>query len=135
MPVEQLPVGQPGCSPASPLAGWKGGDQPETRGTALHGAELFGLVMPEQGLPLRVDEQIKIVWRMTGRGPLVASATSPSGVPTPLTFGPEEHGGSNYLRSGQEWGTGYLFPEPGCWHLHFARDDTQGDVWFEIRRS
>jgi hypothetical protein len=88
--------------------------------------------MAETGLPLRVGEQIKIVWRMTGRGPLVATARSPSGAPTPLTFGPAEHLSSSYQRPGDEWGTGYLFPHPGCWHLHFARDDTQADVWFEI---
>jgi hypothetical protein len=88
--------------------------------------------MAEHGLPLRVGDQVKIVWRMTGDGPLVATATSPADVPTPLAFGPAEHGGSTYDRPGDEWGVGYVFTEPGCWHLHFARTDTQGDVWVEV---
>jgi hypothetical protein len=114
-----------------PLGVSGGGNPPETKGNGVHGASLYGLVMARR-LPLRVGEQIKIVWRMTGRGPLLATAMSPSGAPTPLTFGPDEHSGSNYQRPGDEWGTGYLFTKPGCWHLHFARDDTQADVWFAI---
>jgi hypothetical protein len=130
--VDRLPLGRPGCSPPSPLGVAAGGGLPETRGTATGGAQLYGLVMPEAGLPLRVGEQIKIVWRMTGHGPLVATLTSPSGAPTPLTFGPAAHLSSSYNRPGDEWGTGYLFTDPGCWHLHFARDDAAGDAWFRI---
>jgi hypothetical protein len=111
---------------------WNGGGLPETRGTGVNGALLYGLIMPVGGLPLRVGEQIKIVWRMTGNGSLAATATSPSGSPTPLTFGPAQHLSSNYQRPGDEWGTGYLFATPGCWHLHFGRVDTQADAWLEI---
>lgn len=131
--VDQQALGRPGCSPPSPLGTWAGGDVPETKGTvAGSGATLYGLVMPEAGLPLRVGEQIKIVWRMTGHGPLLATAASPSGIPAPLSFGPDAHGGSTYQRPGDEWGTGYVFPQDGCWHLHFARDDVQAEVWIEI---
>jgi hypothetical protein len=131
-PVDQQALGGPGCSPPSPFGASDGGNIPETKGTGVNGADLYGLVMPGAGLPLRVGEQVKIVWRMTGHGPLLATATSPSGAPTPLTFGPDEHLSSSYQRPGDEWGTGYLFTEPGCSHLHFARDDTTADVWFEI---
>jgi hypothetical protein len=132
-PVEDLPLGSPGCDPPSPLAQELGGaGPPETRGTVVGDGELFGLVLPEHGLPLRATDRIKIVWRMTGSGPLVATATSPSGTPTPLDWGPDEHGGSNYDRPGDEWGAGYRFDEYGCWHLHLARDDTQADVWLDI---
>ena len=130
-PVDQLPLGAPLCSPPSPLGASKIGS-PETKGTVLDSAQLYGLVMPEAGFPLRVGEEIKIVWRMTGHGSLTATAVGPSGHPAPLTFGPEEHGGSNYDRPGDEWGTGYRLTEPGCWQLHLARDDTQGDVWLSI---
>lgn len=130
MPVDQLPLGAPNCAPPSPL-GTSSSGSPETKGTAIDGARLYGLVMGA-GVPLGVGEEIKIVWRMSGRGPLSATATSPSGLDAPLTFGPEEHNGSTYDRPGDEWGTGYRFPEPGCWHLHLERDDTQAEVWFNI---
>jgi hypothetical protein len=130
-PVDQLPLGAAHCSPPSPLGSSNNGF-PETKGTTVNDVQLYGLVMPAAGLPLRVGEEIKFVWRMTGHGPLAVTATSSSGAPTSPTFGPEEHGGSNYDRPGDEWGTGYRFTEPGCWRLHLARDDTQGDVWFNI---
>ncbi|MEZ5411603.1 MAG: hypothetical protein R2761_26455 [Acidimicrobiales bacterium] len=82
--------------------------------------------------PISVGQPVKIVWRMTGTGDLAASATSPTGRDLPLTFGPEMHAGSTYDRPGDEWGTGYTFPEPGCWTLHLQRDDAQGDVWLVV---
>lgn len=81
---------------------------------------------------LRVGQEVKIVWRMTGTGDLAITVISPSGQSAPLTFGPEPHGGSTYERPGDEWGSGYRFDEPGCWHLHLERLDTAGDVWLEI---
>ena len=33
---------------------------------------------------------------------------------------------------GDEWGIGYMFGQPGCWHLAFARDDTASDVWLRV---
>ena len=39
------------------------------------------------------------------------------------------HSGSTYDRPGDEWGTGFLFDEPGCWHIHLQRTVRAGDVW------
>ena len=75
---------------------------------------------------------MKIVWRMTGEGDLSVTYESPEGVPAELTFGPEPHGGSSYHRPGDEWGTGFLFDEPGCWHIHFERTVGSGDVWIDV---
>ena len=129
MPLEAMPVGQPGCHPASPLSLANGA--PETRGTTPDAVDLYGLVF-SRGLPMHANEDIKIVWRMRGTGPLAATLSSPAGVATPLAWGPDRHSGSSYNRPGDEWGVGYRFDAPGCWHLHFGRSDTHGDVWLQI---
>jgi len=67
--------------------------------------QLHGLVM---AAPITVGKLVKIVWRMTGSGPLTATATDPDGQPLALEFGPTRHLSSNYNRPGDEWGTGYL---------------------------
>jgi hypothetical protein len=100
----------------------------EVRGTSAS-AEIYGLIMAAS---LRVGDEIKIVWRMTGTGDLAITATGPSGRSVPLRFGPEPHGGSTYERPGDEWGSGYLFDESGCWHLHLERLASAGDVWLEV---
>lgn len=112
------------CQNPSPLSGF------EVTGVASTGS-LFGLVFAP--LPLRAGpDDVKIVWRMTGRGDLRPSVVSPSGRPAELAWGPEPHAGSTYERPGEEWGTGYRFDEPGCWRVSFARDDNTADVWFQV---
>jgi hypothetical protein len=49
-----------------------------------------------------------------------------------LIFGPEAHLASSYHRPGDEWGTGFEFDASGCWHIHLARRDASGDVWFTV---
>jgi hypothetical protein len=85
-------------------------------------------------LPIRTGEQVKIVWRMTGSGPLQLSAISPHGKAVPLKWGPEAHGGSNYDRPGDEWGAGYQFTTAGCWHLHAQRTIGSADLWLRVDR-
>jgi hypothetical protein len=82
--------------------------------------------------PIRVGDEVKIVWRMTGKGELSVTSESPTGRPGVLTFGPEPHGGSSYSRPGDEWGTGFVFDEPGCWHIRLQRTSGSGDVWFDV---
>ncbi|MDQ1424892.1 MAG: hypothetical protein QOD72_2390 [Acidimicrobiaceae bacterium] len=122
--LEGLQLGATGCDPASPVAGV------EVRGTSASG-ELYGLIMAQR-LPIRPGDEVKIVWRMTGVGDLRTTFAGPDGHDVALAWGPEAHGGSNYSRPGDEWGTGYVFSQPGCWHLGFRRDDTAGDVWLQI---
>jgi hypothetical protein len=122
-------LGRPGCRPPSPIAA--GGMGAEVQGTG-HGATLYGLIQSAAPLPVRTGQQVKIVWRMTGSGPLRLSATSPQGKPAALQWGPEIHGGSNYDRPGHEWGAGYLFPTAGCWHLHAQRSNASADVWLRV---
>jgi hypothetical protein len=105
----------------------------------LHGAstnaELWGLVLGPGHVPPHIGDELKIVWRMTGSGPLRVAFAAPDGSPHPLVFGPEAHAaGSSFHRPGDEWGTGFRFDARGCWHIHLARNDTTGDVWLDVGR-
>jgi hypothetical protein len=127
-------LGAARCHPPSPAKPWHpsggGSGLIEVHGTA-RGGELWGLVFAS--VPLPVGQQVKIVWRMTGAGPLQVTATRSDGTPARRTFGPEEHGGSTWDRPGDEWGTGFVFPKAGCWDLHLARTSGSGDAWLVAR--
>ena len=104
----------------------------EIRGVSTN-ASLWGLALGPGHVPPRAGEELKIVWRMTGAGPLTATVTAPDGTNQPLVFGPEPHvGASTYQRPGDEWGTGVLFTTAGCWHIHLACASTAGDVWLAV---
>jgi hypothetical protein len=71
---------------------------------------MWGLIMLGGPVtPLRVGEDVKIVWRITGRGPLQLATVGPDGRHHPLQWGPQLHSGSSYTRPGDEWGAGYRF--------------------------
>lgn len=110
-----MPPAPPCPSPTlaeSPDAGF-----PEIRGAAA-GATVWALVFHN---PVTADEEAKIVWRMTGSGSVRFAAHSPSGRVIEPEWGPEPHAGSTWNRPGAEWGTGWVFPEPGCWRIHVTR--------------
>ncbi|NYF55180.1 hypothetical protein [Micromonospora purpureochromogenes] len=79
------------------------------------------LFFPEtDGLP--AGRQTKIALKVTGTGELTLRATGPDGV----TVRPEEfdqHDGSNWTRPGDEWGSYWVFPTPGCWTIRADRAD------------
>lgn len=120
-------LGRAGCAPPTPIDLTAGN---ELQGTMTSG-QLYGIAMG-YAVPPRVGQMLKIVWRMTGRGPLRVAFTDPEGHRAPLTFGPEAHPASTYQRPGDEWGTGFDFDRPGCWQIHLARNDTRGDVWLQV---
>jgi hypothetical protein len=128
--ADEPPHGRRGCRPPTPLRGAPGAF-PEVHGTSSRG-QLWGLVMPQQPLPIRVGEEVKIVWRMTGRGAIRLSSRSPRRQLVPLVFGPAPHKASSYRRPGDEWGAGYRFSQPGCWQLHAQRAQANGDVWLSV---
>jgi hypothetical protein len=110
-----------------------------TNGTAheVHGAttkgDLWGLALGPGNVPPRAGEELKIVWRMTGTGPLHVVFTGPDGKRQKLVFGPQAHtGASTYQRPGDEWGTQFRFTAAGCWHIHLERTNTSGDVWLDV---
>jgi len=96
-------------------------------------ASIYGLLLLNHQPPIHAGDEVKIAWRMTGTGELSVASTSPSAEPGVLTFGPEAHAGSSYERPGDEWGTGFMFGEPGCWQVHLERTSgVSGDVWFNV---
>lgn len=130
------PPGAPGCQPPSPAQAW-GNGLVEAKGTAATG-EMWVLVF--QGVWARggnatftgaVGRPIKIVWRMTGSGPLRLAATSPTGTATGPASGPQEQG-SNWNRPGDEWGSSFVFAEPGCWQIQASRDSSVADLWIVL---
>lgn len=74
------------------------------------------------------NEDKKLVWRITGENDqFQAHAQNEDGtVIQPVWV--EYHGGSNWGRPGQEWGTGFNFPASGCWTIIVSR----GAIWGEI---
>ncbi len=127
-PVAGGQLGGSGCKPPSPSTPWQGaGGPPEVRGTVT-GGELWAL-LDGGALPEPRGLQVKIIWRMTGKGDLRLSALGPVGQTVHPDWGPEGHSGSNWNRPGEEWGAGFTFPVVGCWDIHAARDDIAGDVY------
>ena len=91
--------------------------------------QLWGLLMPTSPLPLHAQEDIKIVWRMTGSGGFQLIALGPQGQQLRPKEGPAAHLGSNWNdHPGDEWGTVFNFPVPGCWDIRATRDDASGDA-------
>ena len=107
---------------------------PEVQGVSTDGT-IYGLLFVTHPLPIRNGDELKIVWRITGKGNLAVTYDAPTGRPGVLTFGPTPHAGSTYTRPGDEWGTGFLFDQPGCWHIHLERATVAGDVLLDVANS
>lgn len=80
----------------------------------------------------RTGTEIKVVWRMTGSGDFSISATGPDGKVIKPVWGPKLHGGSNWNRPGTEWGTGWVFPAPGCWTINATRTSGAGSLLLRV---
>src|SRR5207244_8021246 len=108
----------------------------EARGTATTGDlwALFGSLADPRTAVIAgaVGDRYKIVWRMLGTGDVTFTAVSPNGghvAPTEL----EEHAASNWNRPGDEWGSIFVFTQPGCWQIHVERASNAGDLWLLVR--
>jgi hypothetical protein len=86
-------------------------------------------------VPPAVGDSLKVVWRVTGSGPLRVTFTSPSGKPKSLEFGPEPHLASTFRHPGDEWGTGFGFDAPGCWKIRVAREGARATVRLSVSAS
>jgi hypothetical protein len=123
---------QPPAACSNPSRFGAGGAAQEIHARSVSG-QIWGLALGPGHVPPRPGEELKIVWRMTGVGPLRVVFTAPDGHVQPLVFGPERHaGGSTYRRPGDEWGTSFRFSVRGCWRIHLSREDTSGDVWLVV---
>jgi hypothetical protein len=79
------------------------------------------------------QQEAKIVWRITGTGKQFdVIARHEDGTIIHPIWGPEYHGGSNWERPGDEWGTGFNFSKPGCWTLIVTRGATAGEIRLEV---
>jgi hypothetical protein len=84
----------------------------------------------------QAEQELKIVWKITGTdGELTVQARGEDGTVLSPVWGPEAHEGSNWNRPGDEWGTGFNFPEPGCWTLTATRGDITGEISLEVPPS
>jgi len=86
------------------------------------GGEAWAL--PFGPVPVEVDTEWKLVWRITGTGDLEVSAIDPEGGDHEPTHDPIAHGSSNFDRPGDEWGTFFRFPTSGCWKVIARRGTT-----------
>jgi hypothetical protein len=121
------PLGKPGCEPESPRSAMEVQGTPGEPGTSL-----YGLVMVRAGEALdQVGVDVKVVWRMTGEGDLNVRLIDPDGQRKALAWGPEVHGGSTYHRPGNEWGTGFVLDQPGCWEIRLSTDTSHASVWVD----
>jgi hypothetical protein len=125
------PPGAAGCLPPSPA----NAITREVRGSGTLWALLeSGIFADPHGAALDdvVGKETKIVWRRSGQGDLQLSAIVPDGG----IVGPERieaHGGSNWRRPGDEWGSVFTFSKPGCWQLHAERAGGTADIWLLVR--
>jgi hypothetical protein len=111
----------------------KSSDGLEVEAATTGGMTLYGLIQAEPYPFVASPDVKKIVWRAGGSGELAVTVGRPDGESTSLTWGPEYHAASNYDRPGDEYGSGLVTDQPGCWHLRFSRSETgTADVWFEV---
>jgi hypothetical protein len=75
-----------------------------------------------------------IVWRVTGSGAFQVYASGPGNARLLPANGPDPHpGGSNWQRPGNEWGTNFIFPTPGCWQLQATRGTAlTASIWLDV---
>jgi hypothetical protein len=79
-----------------------------------------------------VDAEVKIVWRITGEsGEFKAQAQSESGTIIQPVW-EQYHESSTWERPGEEWGTGFNFPEPGCWTITVTYGETVGTITLKV---
>jgi hypothetical protein len=123
------PLGMTGCQPPSPVHSGDGVPAAaEVEGTSST-AELWALLFTS---PIHAGVEVKIVWHMTGTGALSVATVGPGRISARMTAGPQEHGGSNWDRPGDEWRTAFVFQVAGCWDVHAKRGGAAGDVWLVV---
>lgn len=80
----------------------------------------------------QAQSEKKIVWRLSDTGKPDFQAKNETGATTSPIWGPESHGSSNWERPGEEWGTGFNFPAPGCWTIIVTQGETVGEIRLNV---
>jgi hypothetical protein len=84
-------------------------------------------------VPPKVGDVLKIVWRLSGKGPLHVTFAGPDERQRPLDFGPDHHVfGSNLRAPGDEWGTGFAFDAPGCWTIRLVHSRVTATIRLKV---
>jgi len=102
---------------------------PEIQGTMKSEGEMWALLFFDEA---HANEDLKIVWRITGSGKFHAQAQNENGKAILPIWGPEFHVSSTWERPGEEWGTGFNFSEPGCWTITVTSGETQGEIILDV---
>jgi hypothetical protein len=127
--VEPIPSStHPACQPSQIQLSKNG--FPEIQGTMKSNGEIWALLFFDKAYAKK-DE--KIVWKITGTGKQFdIQAQHKDGTIIHPIWGPEYHVSSNWDRPGNEWGTGFNFPEPGCWTLTVTLGETIGEIRLDV---
>jgi hypothetical protein len=92
--------------------------------------ELWALLFFDKA---QTNKDEKIVWRIKGTGQRFdIFAQHEDGTIVHPIWGPEYHDSSTWNRPGDEWGTGFNFPKPGCWTLTVTLGATTGDIRLRV---
>jgi hypothetical protein len=127
-PVATPTATTPACQPSATQP-YQGGF-PEVRATVKSTGEVWALLFFDQA---HAGQEAKIVWRITGSGsPFKIEARHTDGTVIQPIWGPDYHSSSSWDRPGQEWGTGFNFPEAGCWTLTATLGATVGEIRLEV---
>jgi hypothetical protein len=128
-PTQPIPTAtQPECQPS--LAQPSKNGFPEIKATMKSAGEIWALLFFDKA---QAKKEEKIVWRITGTGKQFdIRAQHEDGTIIHPIWGPEYHGSSNWERPGDEWGTGFNFPKPGCWTLTVTLGETTGEIRLEV---
>ncbi|HEU4783830.1 MAG TPA: hypothetical protein VFS83_10865 [Ktedonobacterales bacterium] len=105
---------------------------PEMHADIVGNGDVWALLL--SGSKPSVNSATLIVWRATGSGPFQVVASGPDDARLLPVNGPDPHpGGSNWKRPGDEWGTNFIFPTPGCWQLQVTRGTGLiASVWLSV---
>ncbi len=130
-PTQTIPIAtQPACQPSQIQPSRNG--FPEVRGTMKSDGEMWALLFFDEA-QAKKDE--KIVWRITGTGKQfdIHAKHEDGTLIRPIWV--EYHGSSNWEHPGDEWGTGFNFPQPGCWTITVTRGVTVGEIRLDVVAS
>jgi hypothetical protein len=126
-------IGTAGCKPAATfhISGGGASGFPEAGMDTGRGSIWAPFFNP---VPPPANQEIKVVWRMTGAGDFTFQVLDTRGKTVPLLWGPEVHSSSEWNHPGDEVGTGLKFSHSGCWQIHVAKADVDADLWLEVVR-
>jgi len=121
-PATMCPV-----TPLITLNGWN-----EMHADVVGNGDVWALLLSSPRIS--VNSATLIVWRATGSGAFQVVASGLDDARLLPVNGPDAHpGGSNWQRSGDEWGTNFIFPAPGCWQLQVTRGtDLHASIWLSV---